>query len=329
MGKTKRMHVFIVIIAIAIVLFSACGIETYQTVLPSTVFPEESMNQHTPAETGAYRFTTPYLSNTFGLDTPPESSSKSKLGELSNFTWLCEESISTIDNGATQIDMRHCYYNSCALRDGCTDISVNIDLVFPYISGNDAATTANDAISSLIYYQMGEGHIVEWLKTFDAYLKDENTKNFDVFSYNCSVNCEITYLSERLVSVHFQATRSDSTRLNLFADFLTISLSSGAVLTINDVFSQNEVVDTLEQGRFTIEVGMASPDGWQADDNEIRKIISEIIIEAITDNITLNEMRGDAFSLTEFAMLSETEALLKVDYFFSLDNFVIIRLQIA
>ena len=303
--------------------------------MPLTTFLEES-NQTFPLiadDTSQPYAESPNVSSAPGVTVLeaqsfiPNISERSVLYELHDFEWLSEQTIQMLKNDAVQIDLRRCTYRFLPNED-VSDISVNIDITYPLISGVDTAEKINENIAELVYYIMGEVYALKWLSFLDDYL-DMEMRDFDILRYSCEIKCEITFFDEQLISISFRSKISNESRLNVKVDFLTIDFATGRVLDIKDIFPKDGIIAALEMGCFSIEEGMYQPAGWKLDDEYTRQIIAGIVMESLSDDYIIDGERIDSFIPAEFAIKSEKEVLLKLRYYDSLNYFVVIRLSLV
>jgi len=116
-------------------------------------------------------------------------------------------------------------------------------------------------------------------------------------------------------------------------DFLTIDLSTGSRLSVDEVYERDAILISMEAGSFTIEEGMYMPAGWSHDDEEVRCILVRVVTDSLnrvtqlTSDSVLWIQKGTFFT-EDFAVVSMNEALLKVYYQDSLNGYVVLKLSI-
>ena len=210
-------------------------------------------------------------------------------------------------------------------------MGININLTYPILTyGDDADMSADsDAIDELFNLLYESEFGMEHLAFLCDALERGKLEGHDGPGYDLEISCEMTYISDIKVSFVFRVYFwSGGAHPYTGIKLITVDCSTRELIEINDVFTHSDLIDCLSMGRFTIKEGMYQPAGWLPDDAGVRSNIIEIIVAGIDDDTTTGDRFFDAFHPVDFAMLTETEVLVKVQYDDSLYGYVILHLLV-
>ena len=248
---------------------------------------------------------------------------------LNNFEDLEEVFVDSTQNDDVEVIFYH-YLLDFPFYEG-TWKGITVSILHPFVVSDDSdvMATANQSISEKIYKIISGDFYAERLEyineTYDSW-----DLSADIWpGMIVEVICEIVYFSDSFVSFDFRTILSSGVRLSIGSALLTLNLSNGTIMALDEVFLRDDIINALELGWFSIEEGMYMPGGWRPDDECIRDYVAEVVMEGLNTNGTMRENVYGTFNLADFALLSETEALLWVRHMDSLYGFIIIKMHIA
>jgi hypothetical protein len=268
---------------------------------------------------------------------PPDQMTltESLLSMLRVFPNWSEATMQTADNGTLQVYTR-CFTLYYSFNDAKPNTGIGIDLTYPVLFSEDngIADKVNEVLDEIVYRMLGGEHSADILKAFMESFNNGELMNSPRPGFGSDITYEMPHFSDKYVSfiLHrflFWGGPYPTTG----KDILTIDLSTGARLRIDDVYERDAMINSFKEGSFTIEEGMYMPAGWSYDDEEVRRILARVVTDSLngaaqppSDRVPWNQT--GTFFIDDFAVVSKNEALLKVYYRDSLNGYVILKLRI-
>jgi len=258
---------------------------------------------------------------------------ESLLSMLRVFPNWSEATMQTADNGTLQMYTR-CFTLYYLFNDAKPNTGIGVDLTYPVIFSEDrgVATKVNEALDEIVYQMLGGEHSADILNSFMKSFENGELINSPWPGFGSDITFEIPHFSDKYVSfiLHrflFWGGPYPTTG----KDILTIDLSTGSRLRIDEVYERDAIMVSFKEGSFTIEEGMYMPAGWSNEDEEVRRILARIVTDSLngvtqlpSDLVPWNQT--GTFFTEDFVVVSKNEALLKVYYQDSLNGYVILKL---
>ena len=315
---TDKVAVFVICVFTAFII-SSCAI---YSIAPSSLYGE----QHTELveDQPAHIFTE---SESHTINRVSENTTLMLLRGFDNWS---ETIAQTAENDIAKVNLNHFTLQHLYNEETRPHMGIHADITYPFffeMGDGFVETVANSTINMFLYTVLGDDFGAERLIYLQQTMERGDLGNYDGPSVGFNITCDIAYFSERYVSFIFRNQMFlGGTRPVTDAAFLTIDLFSGEPLELCEVYCRAVILEAMETGRFHIEEGMYLPAGWSADDEDARYFIAEIVKHVLIENGLTMESVFDTFRPQDFIVVSETQALLKVNYNDSLHGYVVIRL---